>query len=90
MTVIQVPRVLRPHCDLQAELLVPGTTVRRVLDELKTDFPDLYRCLCDETDTIRRHINLFVNNEIVRDRASLNQRLKSNDALSIFQAVSGG
>ena len=89
-TSVQIPRVLQPLCSRKSELRVRGATVRQALDELKREFPDLYRCICDETDTVRKHINLFLNNDILTDRKILGTRLKTGDVLSVFQAVSGG
>ena len=64
--------------------------MREALAELRRNFPALYQCICDETDTVRQHINLFVNNDILHDRDGLDTQLHSTDVLSVFQAVSGG
>ena len=88
--IIQIPRVLQQYSARKSELPVKGATVRSALDELKQSYPQLYQCICDETDSVRSHINLFVNNDIVRDRTNLDHRLQAGDVLSVFQAVSGG
>ena len=45
--------------------------VRAALEELERNHPSLYRSLCDETGTVRRHLNVFVNASHVRDRGGL-------------------
>ncbi len=85
-----IPRVLQPHSRGQSELRLGGATVREVLDELKREYPALQRCICDETGAVRLHINLFVNNDFLRDRNGLDTRLQPGDVVSVFQAVSGG
>jgi molybdopterin synthase sulfur carrier subunit len=89
-TAFQIPRVLRQYCAGVEELRLQGETVREVLDELNRRHPSLFQCICDETGAVRRHINLFVNNDFLRDRNGLDTRLAPGDVVSVFQAVSGG
>ena len=89
-TSIQIPRVLQQYCARKSEVRVQGATVRQALDGLKHGFPELYLCICDETDAIRTHINIFLNDDILNDQSKLDTRLESGDVLSVFQAVSGG
>jgi molybdopterin synthase sulfur carrier subunit len=69
-----------------------ASNVESALLELKQDHPALYVCVCDETGSVRRHIHLFVNAELVQvgGRPGLRTPLKSGDVLSIWTAVSGG
>ena len=50
----------------------------------------LYRNVCDETGTVRRHLNVFVNADNVRDLKGVDTALKVGDVLTILPAVSGG
>ena len=52
--------------------------------------PPLYRNVCDETGTVRRHVNVFVNSDNVRDRDGLDTALAPGDVVTILPAVSGG
>ena len=90
MTAFRIPRVLQTRCAGRAELLLPGETVRELLSALSREAPELYICICDETGAIRRHINLFVNDDFLRDRNGVETRLAPGDVVSVFQAVSGG
>jgi len=46
--------------------------------------------VCDETGRVRRHLNVFVNSDNVRDLDGLDTVLKSGDVVTILPAVSGG
>jgi len=48
------------------------------------------RSICDETGAVRRHVNLFVNIDNIRDGAGLDTALASGDIITIMPAVSGG
>ena len=87
---IHVPRELRAYCKGDAELTLPAASVRAVLDELERRHPSLYRGICDDTGAVRRHVNLFVNNDHMRDRNGLDTALVSGDEIFILPAVSGG
>ena len=91
MTVtIHIPRPLRPECNGAAELRVPAASVRNALARLQQEHPQLYRSVCDETGAVRRHVNLFINNDHIRDRDGLETSLAAGDAVHILPAVSGG
>lgn len=87
---LSLPRILRPYCNGKLELRLPGATVFAVLEAVRHEYPALYRCLCNETGTLRPHINLFLNNDLLPRRQGLETRLEAGDVLSVFQAVSGG
>ena len=87
---IHVPGPLRGCCAGAAVLALSATSVRAVLDELERRYPALHRSICDETGTVRRHINLFVNTHHMRDRNGLDTPLAPGDEVTILPAVSGG
>jgi molybdopterin converting factor small subunit len=50
----------------------------------------LYRNVCDETGTLRPHLNVFVNSDNVRDLDGVDTTLMPGDVVTILPAVSGG
>jgi molybdopterin converting factor small subunit len=71
-------------------LTLDSASVRAALLELEKLEPALYGCVCDETGAVRRHVNLFVNDDHIRDLAGLDTALKPGDLLLILASVSGG
>jgi molybdopterin converting factor small subunit len=69
---------------------VSADTVQAVLDDLERTRPTLYRNVCDETGAVRRHLNVFVNADNVRDLDGLGTALQPGDVITIVPAVSGG
>ena len=69
---------------------VPGGTVREVFNELERRHPGLASYLMDETGRLRRHVNVFVGEEPIHDRAQLGDHLTADDKVFILQALSGG
>ena len=87
---IHVPTMLRDYCAGASELSLSGASLRVVLEELERRHPALHRSICDETGTVRRHVNLFVNTHNMRDRNGLDTPLVPGDEVTILPAVSGG
>jgi molybdopterin converting factor small subunit len=81
---------LHQYCGGESELAFAAPSVRALLAQLEVRHPALYRCVCDETAAVRRHINIFINTNHIRDREGLDTPLTTGDAVSILPAVSGG
>jgi molybdopterin converting factor small subunit len=90
MATVHLPQALRKYCGGAADLLVSAATVRTALDELERNHPALYGNICDETGKVRRHLNLFVNSDHIRDRDGVDTALGAGDVVTILAAVSGG
>jgi molybdopterin converting factor small subunit len=87
---IHVPGPLRKYCSDAAQLSISAHTVRAALEDLQRSQAALYRNLCDETGTVRRHLNVFVNSDNVRDLDGVDTTLTPGDVVTILPAVSGG
>ena len=75
-----VPEMLRQYCGKARTLDVSGATVQAVLSEIERDYPALYVNVCDETGAVRRHINIFVNDDHMRDLNGLDSALAPGGA----------
>ncbi|HKX00537.1 MAG TPA: MoaD/ThiS family protein [Bryobacteraceae bacterium] len=87
---IHVPGPLRTYCAGAAQLSIPARTVRAALEELERSQTALYRNVCDETGKLRRHLNVFVNSDNMRDLEGVDTTLTPGDVVTILPAVSGG
>jgi molybdopterin converting factor small subunit len=81
---------LRAYCAGATELSISAHTVRAALEDLERSQSALYRNVCDETGTVRRHLNIFVNSDNVRDLNGIDTPLTRGDVVTILPAVSGG
>src|SRR4051812_50225265 len=87
---VSVSTLLPASCAGASELAVAANSLRGLLEQLEARYPELYRSVCDETGTVRRHVNLFVNTAHMRDCQGLDTLLASGDVVTILPAVSGG
>ena len=87
---VHIPTTLRDCCGGASKLALSAMSLRAVLEELERRHPALHRSICDDTGTVRRHVNLFVNTNHMRDRNGLDTPLGPGDVVTILPAVSGG
>lgn len=87
---IHLPGALRGYCDGATQLVATVPNVRAALEHIEGNYPVLYRCICDETGAVRRHINIWINKDHIRELEGLETALVAGDAVTILPAVSGG
>jgi molybdopterin converting factor small subunit len=80
---------------LQRFLPVPPTqvaavTVGEALAAVFASRPALRGYLLDDQGVLRRHVNVFVNGDLVRDRLRLTDKVDAGDEIYVFQALTGG
>jgi sulfur-carrier protein len=87
---VQLPSVLRAYCPGVSRLSLEATSVRAALEQIERHYPALYRCICDETGAVRRHVNIFVNELHMGDCNGFDTVLVPGEVITIMPAVSGG
>ena len=78
-----------PHLEGQ-ELVVDASTVADVVREMEWIAPGFAFYVCDERGRLRTHVNIFIGDNRVADRARLTDRVEADSRVFIMQALSGG
>ena len=86
--VVFTPNVQRHVACPEAE--APGCTVREGLDNVFAGNPQARGYVLDDQSALRRHITIFVDGQIIRDRAHLADPVHESSRIYVFQALSGG
>jgi hypothetical protein len=73
-----------------SEMTVPGRTVREVLDNVFAGNPRARSYVLDDQAALRRHMSIFLDGELIRDRVALSDGVGENSTVYVFQALSGG
>jgi adenylyltransferase/sulfurtransferase len=90
VTTLRIPTPLRPYAGGQQQIEVKSKNVAGALDELIDAHPELKRHLFTEAGELRAFVNLFVNDENVRDLQGTQTPLKPTDTLMILPSIAGG
>jgi molybdopterin converting factor small subunit len=72
------------------ELQPSGGTLADVLDALAVEHPVLCRRIRDETGTVRRFVNLYVDGEDVRFAGGLSTPVRDGAEVQVLPSVAGG
>jgi molybdopterin converting factor small subunit len=72
------------------QLDVAAATVADVVSELERIAPGFAFYVCDERGRLRRHVNIFVEDVSIGDRATLSDPVQPGSRVFIMQALSGG
>ena len=88
MPVVWIPPLLRCLTGGNEKAIVPGETVRQVIENLEKTYPGLEARLCDEDGQLRPNISVVVDGQVRRQR--LRQRLAETSEVHFLPAISGG
>lgn len=69
---------------------VPGRTVREVLENVFAENSEARSYVLDDQSALRRHMTIFVDGRMIRDRARLADAVSETSTIHVFQALSGG
>jgi len=67
-----------------------GGSVREALDALFAINPQARSYVLDDQAALRRHMTIFIDGEIIRDRTRLSDPVAAGSTIHVFQALSGG
>lgn len=73
-----------------AELKSEELSIAGILDTVEDRFPGFKDYVIDEHGSLRKHVNIFIGNELIKDRVHLSDHINESDELYIMQALSGG
>ena len=79
----------RFYPDLQP-LEIQGDTVAEIVKNINHQHPGLSDYLLDDQGKLRQHVNIFIGNQLVRDKEKLQDVVDEKDEIFIMQALSGG
>lgn len=87
---VRVPTPLQKLTGNRGEVHATGNTVKEVLADLEKQFGGMRERLYDEAGSLRRFINIYVNEEDIRFLQGEGTALKEGDEISIVPAIAGG
>jgi len=90
MATVFIPTPLRKFTNNTAKLQIPGSNVSEVVTKLTGNFPELKRHLVNADGKIPSFINIFVDDDDIRNLQQEQTVVKENTIISIVPAIAGG
>ncbi|MCB9895949.1 MAG: MoaD/ThiS family protein [Planctomycetes bacterium] len=72
------------------EISVEADTAAGVVAAMEKIAPGFAFYICDERGSLRTHVNIFIEENLVADRKKLSDKVKPDSNVYILQALSGG
>jgi sulfur-carrier protein len=87
---VRIPTPLRKLTNNEEVIEVQPGTVGAAIAELQSRYPGIKERLLDENGSVRRFVNVYVNEEDIRFLQNQETPVKAGDEISIIPAIAGG
>jgi sulfur-carrier protein len=87
---IRIPTPLRKLTNNEELVEVSAATIGGAITELQSRYPGIKERLLDDTGSVRRFVNVYVNEEDIRFLQNQETPIKDGDEVSIIPAIAGG
>ena len=72
------------------EINIDAKTIAELIEKVDERFPGLKNYIVDDQSSLRDHVNIFINENMIKDRTTLKDHLGQKDKVFFMQALSGG
>ena len=87
---VEIPTALRGFAGNRDAVQIEGRTVGDLLSRLGADYPQLRKHLFDDEGRLRNFVNVYVNDDDIRNLQKEQTPVREKDVVSIIPAVAGG
>ncbi len=87
---VRIPTILRNLTGNQKQVQAQGDTLSALFVDLEAQYAGLRARLIDDDGSLRRFVNVYLNDEDVRFLGGLETKLGDGDTVTILPAVAGG
>ena len=87
---VRIPTPLRKLTQNKPEVEVSGNNIELLIDNLDANYPGIKERIYDESDNIRRFVNIYLNDEDIRFLEGKSTAVNDGDEVSIIPAIAGG
>ena len=87
MPTVVIPSLMRNLTDGEANITLPGATVREVIDNLESRYPGIKERLCEE-GRLKPGIAIYINGLL--SRGSVLERVDADAEIHFLPAIGGG
>lgn len=67
-----------------------GRSLSDIIGEMEAHYPGIRNYVLDDQGQLRRHVNIFIDGNMIKDKTKLTDTFTENSEIYIMQALSGG
>ena len=87
---VLIPTPLRPFVGGKDLLMFEAASVGELLRQLTSQHAELRKHLFADDGRLRSFVNVYVNEDNIRDKKNMDTELKAGDTISILPSIAGG
>jgi molybdopterin converting factor small subunit len=81
---LRLPSTLSAYSGGKSQITLQAETVEQLLSALKQEHPLVWERLCTEQGTIREHVRIFVNNQLIHGDEGLKTTLEPGQEVIVL------
>lgn len=81
---LRLPSTLSAYSGGKSQITVEAETVEQLLNALHKEHPQVWEKLCTEDGSIREHVRIFVNNQLISGNEGLKTVLMSGQEVIVL------
>jgi len=90
MPTLRIPTPLRTYTGGESEISLQGETIEQAMNDLIEQHPAIKPHLFNDGGSLRPFVNLFLDDENIRDLQGLDTPLSDSDRLLLIPSIAGG
>ncbi|MDB4539650.1 MAG: hypothetical protein P8M17_06820 [Saprospiraceae bacterium] len=90
MAIVKFTYALKRFYPNLSDLELEVKNVNEILEKIDTRYIGIKNYLVDERGALRKHVNIFVDGELILDRIKMTDSVDHTSEIFIMQALSGG
>ncbi len=81
---LRLPSTLSAYSGGRSQIALKANTIEQLLESLARQHPSIWERLCTDQGSIREHVKIFVNNQLIRGESGLKTELKSGQEVIVL------
>jgi len=90
MPVVKFTRNLKRFYPDLSPVKSEKNNIKEIILELDNRYPGIMDYILDEQGNLRKHVQIFIGDKMIKDRTKLSDTVDAGDEVYIMQALSGG
>jgi len=90
MTLVKFTANLKRFYPELAPIRVDQKNIAGIIEEVERRHAGIRDYILNERGELRKHVHIFIGNEMIKDRQHLQDEVGTDDEVYIMQALSGG
>ncbi|MBR1396866.1 MAG: molybdopterin-synthase adenylyltransferase MoeB [Selenomonadaceae bacterium] len=87
---VLIPTTLRSFTTNKSELILNGSTVEEILNELISEYEDVRKAIFDNDKKLRSFVNVFVDGQNIKELDGFQTKVRDGAEIMLIPAIAGG